>query len=196
MSRGDTLPIIAVFAIAIGLGCILAFGLIQYGNSLPAPDTFSPEENASAERLPGLYIISHGTEIIPENSTAVLEIMEGIAEKSFQNYLSIPDVGNIRDCEKYGTVATMQYSTPVHLTWVDQGGIEPVTHIISTRKIIITIPGEPENIPSRVRDLQYHVIVYAADDTGIPGRPAILGLDRGLADEFLEQLGLGQQPKP
>lgn len=196
MPRSDTLQIMAVFVVAILLGCILAFGLVQYGNSLPALDTFSLEEAASAERLQGLYIISHGTKIIPENSTVVLGKIEDIAEMSFQNYLNTPDLGNIRDCEKYGTVATMQYSTPGPLTWVDHGGIEPVTHIISARKIIITIPDELENISSRVRDPQYRVIVYSAADTDIPGRPAILGLERNQANAFLELLGLEQLPQP
>lgn len=186
MAWNDTIKFILIFAITLLIGGIMAGGLIQYGNSLDTPGGYS-SENIHADQVSGLSIISHQKEIIPENGTLVVRKMEQLAEDNLQNFLATIDTGNIKDCKRYGTVVLMQYyNTPIELTWIDQGGYEPVSHTISVQKIIITIPDSNER-QFGPRNLEYRVILYGSGNPKIQ----VLGLPIHQANELLDMIGVG-----
>ncbi len=187
MSRCDTIKTIAFFVIVVLIGVLMAICLIQYGNSINIPDENTPQltPNSSVQRTPGLLIISHREEIIPENGTLVVKKMEQLAEDNLQNLLATIDTGNIKDCKKYGTVALMQYTTPIDLIWIDQGGYEPISHTIDVQKIIITIPDRNER-RFGPKDLEYRVLLYGSGNPEIK----VLGLPIHQANELLELIGL------
>ncbi|MDE2442926.1 MAG: hypothetical protein O0X49_00905, partial [Methanocorpusculum sp.] len=68
MSRSDTIKTIAFFVIVVLIGVLMAICLIQYGNSINISDENTPQltPNSSVQRTPGLLVVSHGEEIIPE----------------------------------------------------------------------------------------------------------------------------------
>ena len=87
MSRSETLRLIAVFTIAILIGCLLAFCLIQYGNTLSsANSTTSPPPLSWIPEKDGLSIVSHGVEMSAENDTAVIGLIEQFVEGNYGNY--------------------------------------------------------------------------------------------------------------
>ena len=139
----------------------------------------------SAERVPGLSIISHQNEIIPENGTLIVEKMELLAEENLQNRLATLDPGNIKDCKRYGTVALMQYTVPREFTLVDRGWDVPVSHTITVDKIIITIPDTTER-RFGPPNLEYRVLLYGSGNPEI----TVLGLPADQANELRELIGL------
>ncbi len=190
MSRQETLKLIVFFAVVILIGCIMAICLIQYGSILYQTKALHSPHDTLTERFPGLSIISHQEEIIPENGTLVVKKIEQLAEKNLQNLLATIAPGNIKDCRRYGTVVLMQYSTPIELTWIDRGGYEPVIHTVDVQKIIITIPDGADRRfgPS---NLEYHVLLYGPGNPGIK----VLGLPIHQANELLELVGLDPVPE-
>ncbi len=184
MSRCDTIKTIAFFVIVVLIGVLMAICLIQYGNSINIPDENTPQltPNSSVQRTPGLLVVSHGEEIIPEKGTAVVAKMEQIAEENYRYSLGISSV-NVVDCGKMGTVLTMRYDIPTQITWTNIGNV-------TAEKIMITIPDNPD----WKKRLSYFVVVYSEPISEEYNSDVyVLEMTIEQANELLELAGLSHR---
>ncbi|MDE2443470.1 MAG: hypothetical protein O0X49_03710, partial [Methanocorpusculum sp.] len=144
-------------------------------------------------RTPGLLVVSHGEEIIPEKGTAVVTKMKQIAEENFQYWLAIRTV-NVADCRKQGVVITAQYNPPTEITWVDYYGsmiIGSETNV-TVEKLMVTIPDNP----NWETTLSYFIVVYSPrwSEKYLPN-VYVLQMTVKQANELLELIGLDPIPE-
>ena len=144
MSRSETLRLIAVFTIVILIGCLLAFCLIQYGNTLSsANSTTSPSPLSWIPEKDGLSIVSHGVEMSAENDAEVIELIEQFVEGNYGNYYALTSI-NTRDAVLHGVALAIQYPEPRELLWEDYGRGYMVVTPVQVHRIVVTIPDEPD----------------------------------------------------
>ena len=137
MSRSETLRLIAVFTIVILIGCLLAFCLIQYGNTLSsANSTTSPSPLSWIPEKDGLSIVSHGVEMSAENDTAVIELIEQFVEGNYGNYYALTSI-NTRDAVLHGVALAIQYPEPRELLWEDYGRGYLVVTPVQVHRIVV-----------------------------------------------------------
>ncbi|MCZ9313514.1 MAG: hypothetical protein O0V67_09045 [Methanocorpusculum sp.] len=195
MSHNETLKLIAFFAVVILIGCFISICLIQYGNSINTQDknTTQSVPTTSVQRTPGLLVVSHGEEIIPEKGTAVVTKMKQIAEENFQYWLAIRTV-NVADCRKQGVVITAQYNPPTEITWVDYYGsmiIGSETNV-TVEKLMVTIPDNP----NWETTLSYFIVVYSPRwSEKYLSNVYVLQMTVKQANELLELIGLDPIPE-
>ncbi|MDU9376985.1 hypothetical protein McpSp1_16290 [Methanocorpusculaceae archaeon Sp1] len=128
----------------------------------------------------GLSVVSHGLHILPENSAELKEKLEILAGENYQYWLATDYYDGVRG-KLFGTVVTINYPTPIDITWTEYTVDSDQENIpVTVNKIIAIIPDNSD---------EYRLIVYRPAPETEHSNPSVY-VFRMLPDQANELLKL------